>query len=37
MKIKSNDRHYHKREIAAGAGVYENMAMCLCGEEGINQ
>ena len=37
MRIKSNDRHYHKTETAAGAGVYEIMAMWLCGKEGINQ
>ena len=37
MRIKSNDRYYHKTETAAGAGVYEIMAMWLCEEEGINQ
>ena len=27
MRIKSNQRHSHKTETAAGAGVYENMAL----------
>ena len=25
MRIKSNERHSHKTETAAGAGVYENV------------
>ena len=27
MRIKSNERHSHKTETAAGAGVYENVAL----------
>ena len=27
MRIKSNERHSHKTETAAGVGVYENVAL----------
>ena len=27
MRIKSNERHSHKTETVAGAGVYENVAL----------
>ena len=27
MRIKSNERHSHKTETAAGTGVYENVAL----------
>ena len=37
MRIKSNERHSHKTETAAGAGVYENLTMWLFEEEKNNQ
>ena len=37
MRIQANERHSHKTETAAGAGVYENLIMWLYEEEENNQ